>query len=67
MILLGRSPEPSPANLVAISTGDRAGVKCLLQERRQILEFVVCGSIYNKRTEFMNEDRTGSVWLYLQK
>ena len=23
--------------------------------------------IYNQRTEFMNEDRTGFVWLYLQK
>jgi hypothetical protein len=23
--------------------------------------------IYNQRTEFMKEDRTGFVWLYLQK
>jgi hypothetical protein len=23
--------------------------------------------IYNKRTEFMNEERTGFVWLYLRK
>ncbi len=23
--------------------------------------------VYNQRTQFMNEDRTGFVWLYLQK